>query len=232
MFNFINHIPEHSLGRWQHWLTVLAILVPILGAVTGGGFGYVAFIINGKIGAAKDFALRQAQDDATKAHELAVRLETEKQPRHLTEQQKASLSRLLANGPKGVVVLTTLSVEDDAPEYADEIGNVLRGAGYKVQISDKIWLRLKLGGIYLVSAGVNTAPPHAIFIQKCFQEVGIRVKGLNDPQMYGEFQPPIPEGAIIFVISNRGDFIPPPSRARAARISGSCPSRSWATGRR
>jgi hypothetical protein len=72
-----------------------------------------------------------------------------------------------------------------------------------VQISDKIWLRLKLDGFYLVAANVTPAPAHAAFIQRCFQAAGIRLKALQDPEFYDEFQPPVPKTAAVLVISNR-----------------------------
>jgi hypothetical protein len=72
-----------------------------------------------------------------------------------------------------------------------------------VQISDKIWLRLKLDGFYLIAANVTPAPTHAAFIQRCFQAAGIRLKALQDPEFYDEFQPPVPKTAAVLVISNR-----------------------------
>jgi hypothetical protein len=92
-----------------------------------------------------------------------------------------------AGWPKGQVVITMLSSETDAPDYAQEIYTVLADAGFTVKISDKIWLRLKLDGFYLVAANATPAPAHTAFIQRCFQAAGIRLKALQDPEFYDEF---------------------------------------------
>jgi hypothetical protein len=189
MWHFIESLPEASLDSWYRWLTFFAIGLPILGAITGGICGWGAFVVSGRVSDLQTTALH--------------RLEAAKQPRHLTEQQKSDLSKLLRDGPKGQVVITTLSLETDAPEFAQEIYAVLSDAGFGVQISDKIWLRLKLDGFYIVAANARPAPAHTAFIQRCFQTAGIRLKALEDPAFFDEFQPSIPKAAAILVISNR-----------------------------
>lgn len=113
------------------------------------------------------------------------------------------LTECLPKGPKGRVVITILGTESDAPELAAEIAEVLKQANYIIEMSEKIWLRLKLDGIYIVSGQPDTAPQHGIHIQNCFREAGIGVRGLNDPSFYTQFQPPVSTDTIIMVISNR-----------------------------
>jgi hypothetical protein len=50
LWNFIDSIPLTSLDSWYRWFTILAIGLPILGAVMGGMFGWGAFIVSNRIG--------------------------------------------------------------------------------------------------------------------------------------------------------------------------------------
>ena len=185
----IQKISEDNLDAWYRWLTILAIALPVAGAALGGFSGYAAYLVGDRTSTIKDAAISK--------------LQASRQPRLLSDEQKVKLAECLPKGPKGHVVITVLSTESDAPVFAAEIAEVLKKAGNTVDISNKIWIRLKLDGTYMVSGLPDTSPQHGIYIQNCFREANIRVRGLNDPLFYTEFEPPVPADNIIMVISNR-----------------------------
>ncbi|MBL9201316.1 MAG: hypothetical protein JNL39_12465 [Opitutaceae bacterium] len=140
---------------------------------------------------------------ATKARtaEVAGQLERLTVPRRLTEVQRAILRKNLPTGPRGKVIVTFLSVERDAQKYADEIGEILKETGFDVVSSNYLWLQLAFEGLYINGREAGKIPSHAIHLQKCFSEAGLRVKGAYDQKMMNDLQ--APEDAIAFVVSNR-----------------------------
>ncbi len=133
MFSLIHKIPEGGLDGWYRWLTIFAILLPVVGAVLGGLSGYAAYLVGDRVSVLKDAAISK--------------LEASRKPRHLSEEQRAKLLDCLPKGPKGGVTITLLGTEPDAPELAAEIASVLNKSGSIASVSNKIWLRLKLDGI-------------------------------------------------------------------------------------
>ena len=71
MEHLIDSIPQASLRFWYCWLTIFAIGLPILGAIMGGVCGWGAFIVSSRISDLQVAALRQAENTATEAEELA-----------------------------------------------------------------------------------------------------------------------------------------------------------------
>jgi len=61
MWNFIDNIPQANLDSWFRGFTILAISLPILGAIMGGVCGWGAFIVSNRIGNLQTADLRQAK---------------------------------------------------------------------------------------------------------------------------------------------------------------------------
>ena len=68
MWSFIDHIPEVSLDSWYRWLTIFAIGLPIIGAITGGLCGRGAFMVSDRIANLQTLTVKQAKEDANTAN--------------------------------------------------------------------------------------------------------------------------------------------------------------------
>ena len=136
-----------------------------------------------------------------KAVEIAPRIAPTAAARRLTDAQIASLRKSLPDGPRGKVVMTFLGVESDAQKYAEQIAQVLRESGFDVSMSKNVWLQLAVEGIYLCARDTSNAPAHAVHIQLCFQEAGLRLRAQQNERMYADMG--VPNDAIIFVVSSR-----------------------------
>ena len=123
MWNVIDNIPQASLNSWFRWLTIFAIGLPILGAITGGVCGWGAFIVSTRIGNLQTADLREA--------EQTIQTLT---PRHITKDQSAELIRLLKPVPKKApIFFNPLMGSGEAVKFSDEIKQVLTNAGYKTE---------------------------------------------------------------------------------------------------
>src|ERR1700730_2666033 len=71
MEHLIDSIPQASLDSCYRWLTIFAIGLPILGAIMGGVCGWGAFMVSSRISDLQAVALKQAENTATEAKELA-----------------------------------------------------------------------------------------------------------------------------------------------------------------
>jgi hypothetical protein len=76
LWNFIDNIPQASLDTWYRWFTILAISLPVFGAVMGAMFGWGAFIVSNRIGTLQTANLKQAEQtiEATKRYSYIATL--------------------------------------------------------------------------------------------------------------------------------------------------------------
>lgn len=157
----------------------------------------------GKTRAEQELKASEAELDLTraKAAEVASELARYTAPRHLSDEQIASLRKSLPNGPRGKVVMAFLSGESDAHQYAEQIAQILTETGFDVSMSKKSWLHFAVGDIFLCARDTSYAPAHAVHIQLCFQAAGLRLRAHQDEKMYSDMG--VHDDAIIFVVSNR-----------------------------
>jgi hypothetical protein len=155
---------------------------------------------------------QDATEKANKADSLRIEIEQQlnqtkseltaiKTPRTLDEVQKNKLLELLKNTNKGEVIITYLSVERDAENYAKELLDVLRQSGYSVTLSNHLWLQMEYEGIYICAWEANNVPYFATDLQNAMKEVGIKVKGSYQPEFLQTIK--VPRDAVALVISNK-----------------------------
>ena len=84
VLSMIENIPQSTLDLWYRWLTILAIGLPILGAIIGGVAGFAAFIVSNRIGDLQAVALKHAEDAAREAREFVA-------PRRLSQEQTTAM---------------------------------------------------------------------------------------------------------------------------------------------
>ena len=136
-----------------------------------------------------------------KTNELSAELSRFVAPRSLPNEQIEALTKCLADGPRGPVVMAALKAEADAEPYAAQISKVLTDSGFTVTTSKTVWLQLPVKGLYLCAKDVANAPLHAVHVQRCFQTAGIRLRAHEDKKMYADMT--VPDDAIIFVVGAR-----------------------------
>ncbi len=112
--------------------------------------------------------IEQEQKDAQHATEVSearakiAELEHRQQPRHLTDEQKASLARLLKDKPSGFLSIFVQTTATDGDAYAAEIAGIFEGAGWRTQTDHGIMFGGgDLTGIWLRIAAQDTGHPPA-----------------------------------------------------------------------
>ena len=120
--------------------------------------------------------------------------------RKLSAKQISDLRSILAGAEKGKVVITYLTVEWDAEDYARQLATVLKEIGYDVSLSDYIWVHLDHDGLFLVSSA-PALPLAALKLQAAFEQIGINIQtqpaGAIPKEIGAE------NGETILVVSNR-----------------------------
>ena len=124
MWNFVDNLSQDGLDSWYRWLTILAIGLPIFGAVAGGICGWGAFAVSNRMSDLQTAALRHAQDTAAEARALAM-------PRRLSPE---TAGRMLAVArqfcPQIIrVPVTAANGNQEAQAYASDFVKVFKDAG-------------------------------------------------------------------------------------------------------
>ena len=124
MSYLINCIPEAHLGSWYKWLTILAIALPIFGAVVGGAFGYGAFLVGDRVSGLQAVALTRAENIANAASDLAAQ-------RHLPQesvQKMLVVAKSVCSQLKRIPV-TASNGNAEAQAYAMDFVDLFKEAG-------------------------------------------------------------------------------------------------------
>jgi hypothetical protein len=136
-----------------------------------------------------------------KSEKISIDLESIKTPRFVTERQKQDLLQLLKKTRKGTVVVTYLSVERDAENYAKQIVEILKQSGYNTILSKHLWLQLAHDGIFICAWEPHTVPFFATDLQNSMKSVGIKIAGSYDSDFLSTLK--VPCDGIALVISNK-----------------------------
>ena len=193
MWNFIDSIPLTSLDSWYRWFTILAIGLPILGAVMGGMFGWGAFIVSNRIGNLQTAEIQTLQ------------------PWHLLEDQQKKLTEELHSLSPGNVVFSHRLMDGDGEDYAKEIAAIFKSAGWSIG---------GIGGSSLNDlpdkVAVATAPGSGAELLKTADNVCNALKGAGIPSVAEDLKPnslggPLEPGIIYIVIGRKQRHFPTPA---------------------
>ena len=121
MWNFLGYLPQDSLASWYRWLTILAISLPILGAIMGGICGWGAFTANNRIGNLQTAALRQAERT----------IDTLK-PWHLYKDQREKLTEALRSFPVGKIVFAHRLMDGEGKDFAEQLATIFDALGWSI----------------------------------------------------------------------------------------------------
>jgi len=193
LWNFIDSIPLTSLDSWYRWFTILAIGLPILGAVMGGMFGWGAFIVSNRIGNLQTAEIQTLQ------------------PWHLLEDQQKKLTEELHSLSPGNVVFSHRLMDGDGEDYAKEIAAIFKSAGWSIG---------GIGGSSLNDlpdkVAVATAPGSGAELLKTADNVCNALKGAGIPSVAEDLKPnslggPLETGIINIVIGRKQRHFPTPA---------------------
>jgi hypothetical protein len=119
--------------------------------------------------------LAKAEKDATEAAERARELDRLRQPRHLSDSQKAKLSGFLAIAPKGTVLIKASVNAPDARGYADEIAEVFVKAGWNAPVDNAMFVGGDTSGTWITVRNA-TIPAVAQTVYSALREAEIPIR--------------------------------------------------------
>ena len=120
--------------------------------------------------------------------------------RKLSATQVNELKAALISAEKGPLIITYLTIEWDAEDYAHQLSKILKEAGYNVTLSDHLWVEFKQSGLFLTSKD-GRLPSHATALQKAFAVIGENVPAAPPDEIAKELE--IKDGEVVLVVSSR-----------------------------
>jgi hypothetical protein len=141
-------------------------LVGAVGAVAFGALGMMVslfiYYYSGKVSEAQSATIRQlrtaskvAAADLARAQLEIVRIT---HARVITPEQETAVLRLLADAPKGTVVVTAALIDGEATNYAKRLKDVLQTAGYHVSDPPQSMLSISNAGLNIVVKDTANPP--------------------------------------------------------------------------
>ena len=167
MWSFADSIPEASLDTWYRWLTILAIGLPILGAIMGGVFGWGAFIVSARIGDLQTTHLNQAEQTISRQ---SVEIQSLK-PREVLATQSNELLRLLTD-THGKIGFISQVMNGESADYGEKLARVFGQAGWDIAPAIRNSTNDLPG--YVTLAGTNPKlEPLGMIVAKALNAAGI-----------------------------------------------------------
>jgi hypothetical protein len=120
--------------------------------------------------------------------------------RRLSATQVTELKAALSSAEKGRLIVTYLTIEWDAEDYAHQLAKILKEAGYEVTLSDHLWVEFKQSGLFLTSKD-GTLPSHAQGLQRAFLTIGVDVPAAPPDDIAKELE--LQKGDAVLVVSRR-----------------------------
>ena len=141
--------------------------------------------------------------DKAKAEVVTVKSHLDRitKPREISEIQEREFIKALHGCPTGEIIITYLSTEDDARMYANEFASLFQKCGFKVSVSDRIWVSLQHSGLWLCVHDESPVPAHIAPIENAFKVAKIIVKSFVGEAMHDQLS--APKESAIFVIGSR-----------------------------
>lgn len=101
--------------------------------------------------------------------------------RSLNSAQKAALIDKLKVLPKGTIFVRSNLMDGEAEQFAAELTEVLKSAGYSILQAYSEMISVNQPGVFMLVANPEDPPNHAVPLYNAFKEVGIPIKGQEAP---------------------------------------------------
>jgi hypothetical protein len=189
---FIERIPENQLQNWSWWLTLSTFVVPAVAGVIALLTGYAALRINDRIIAVADRTtgdlrkdLGDAKQSAKDAHKIASELAEKQRFRAIIPEQRKQFANFLAPARKGRVRITVTAGNNEAFDFATQVRDMVREAGYTtpdLMDSFQLFGPPPIGIVIRVKSETEQAP-FAGDMQRAFNAIGIDAPGDKDASL-------------------------------------------------
>ncbi len=159
-----------SLETWAYWLTVTAIVLPILGGVAA----VFALVFSSRAAAIRDEALAKFQSAAKVEIASAQARAADLEPRQIIGQQRDQLVVALQQATsKGPVEINGVLGDSEAMMLGFQIESMLSDTGW--EIVDSRLLATDAVGISLQVRSTTDEPPHALALRRAFESAGVTI---------------------------------------------------------
>jgi len=162
-------LTDMILSNLNVWLQWIAIIGTGLGLLSGIGLVFIRKEISDR----QAMHLSAALKESANAKSLASSLQRAMQPRHLSSEQRLALLARLKTAPKGTITLMAIKMDNEATAFANEVGAMLRDAGFTVTPYSGPLILSMSPGIWLSVHSVDNPPLHAHPLQEAFRAVGM-----------------------------------------------------------
>ena len=120
--------------------------------------------------------------------------------RKLTASQIETFKGVLKKESGGKIIVTYLTVEWDAEDFARQIADILRGAGLDITFSDHLWVQFDHNGVFITSPD-KELPAAAKNLQAAFAAIDMAVPAVPPGGIPKELG--AAEGDTILAVGNR-----------------------------
>jgi len=134
------------------------------------------------------------KERAAIAEGALLELQEKLKPRVLSPAQRTRLIDSLKRVPKGPVEILHVEADREAFEFAEQIRNVLRNAGWDTGVRTSL-LGVNVVGILIAVRDAKTAAPYATAIQRSFAAASIELRGAEDAGL--------PEGTVRIIVGHK-----------------------------
>src|SRR5574337_850443 len=146
-----------TLRRWSQFLLWIAVLLPILGAITVGARYYVERRANQLSTLVTEAAIQKARQDATTARNELAQFKQEAAPRKLSDEQRNRMLPLVAPLKGHPIAFACRMMDGESCDFATDLATFFLDAGCQVPEPIKTSLN-DLPGYLAVTARGNVDP--------------------------------------------------------------------------
>lgn len=120
---------------------------------------------------------KNAEASSRKAEEGTREIKAGMEPRHISDDQRTKLLKILSSIPKGPISIGFSGADSEARDYANEVLTIFQSSGWHIEKGITQYLDLMTTGINILVKTTDSPPIHAGYIQNGFKSVGIDIQG-------------------------------------------------------
>lgn len=128
--------------------------------------------------------LNESIKELEREHIERLKLEAKLRPRSINHEDQRKLLTILKSAPKGRVVVVPKVFDEEAENYAAQISNVLKDAGYTIEPwKGQRPFSFSRSGAFIWVRNMSKPPMHAAGIQHAFKGIGVTLDGYGNPDV-------------------------------------------------
>jgi hypothetical protein len=160
-----------SLETWTYWLTVTAIVLPIIGGIAA----IFALAFSSRANTLRDSALAKFQADARAEIASANARATEIEPRRIASQQRTRMVDALQRAAiKGPIEMNGVLGDSEAAMFGFQLEAMLADTGWEIADSRFVAFPDEVVGLRLLTSDEKNPPPHAAVLTGIYEAAGLQ----------------------------------------------------------